>query len=83
MILGRFAGTFIAIGLIEVFHFSAISWIVIAVVGTIIGLVLSSILGPMFRTKNKPAPMDALEYWTEKYGDELGLDAYKMWLEEA
>jgi len=83
MIVGRFVGVFTAIGLIQVFHFSAISWVVIAIIGTILGLVVSSILGPMFLDKNRPTKYDTLEYWTDLYGDELGLDAYKAWLEEA
>lgn len=86
MVLGRFLGTFIGIGLAVLFPSKdPITQIILifgfTLVGTGIGMLGSIFLGPSIST-NRPYPQDSLDYWVNKYGEEDGKLAYKYWLEE-
>lgn len=86
MLIGRFSGTFAAAFLAATVS-SEILWkelvliFIFAIIGTIVGMIFSAMFGSKIST-DEPLAQDSLEYWTKKYGEDLGNDAYKLWLEQ-
>ena len=86
MLIGRFIGTFIAAFLAAAFQSNALLeelflLLLFSVVGLIIGMIFSVLLGININT-DQPIAQDSLKYWTDKYGEDLGKKSYEIWLEE-
>lgn len=86
MIPGRIIGIFCAVVLSSLFTANNflgqfLLWIVWTLIGFAISLVVSIFAGININT-DQPNYLDAEKYWTDKYGEEQGKEAYKMWLDE-
>jgi hypothetical protein len=86
MLIGRYLGTFIGVILASIIPIhniwdATVLWIIFAAIGTGAGMVISILLGINVNT-DRPIAQDSLKYWTDIYGEELGREAYKMWLDE-
>lgn len=87
MVYGRIIGTFIAVVLS--YYLRAENsiliqfglWVIATIIGFASGVFVSLLLGMNINT-DQPNEKDGLDYWTTKYGDEMGKESYKMWLEE-
>lgn len=85
MVLGRFLGVLVGILLSQwiksdnliIELFIILFW---SGIGTIAGILFSYYVGPMIKL-TQPTEKDGLDYWTEKYGPEMGPKAYRLWLE--
>lgn len=85
MILGRFIGILVAVILASAFPADTLLaqaslWVVFAVIGLIISIFISIILGINIST-DRPYKLDSRDYWINKYGPELGNDAYEIWVD--
>lgn len=86
MIIGRLTGVFTGVVLASIFHsdnlfLQIILWLVFTVIGFGISLAVSIIAGINVNT-DQPNYLDSEKYWTDKYGEEMGKQAYKIWLDE-
>ena len=86
MILGRILGIFVAVSLMALFPSeSPLVRVILILVFTVLGLIISILgsiyFGPNLST-NRPYSQDSEEYWTSKYGEEMGKKAYKLWIDE-
>lgn len=86
MLIGRFIGTLIAAFAAATFRSDLILneiflLLILSMLGLIIGMVISASLGINTKT-DRPIEQDSLKYWVDKYGEDLGTSAYKLWLEE-
>ena len=84
MIQGRLIGILVAVLLAEIFTTSEIwlkliLWLVFSVIGLGIGLAVSLVLGININT-DFPTKLDSEKYWTDKYGEDLGKQAYQVFL---
>lgn len=89
MIVGRFLGTLFAVCLTlllaDLITDRSLGWLFIipfiALTGTALGLATSHYLGIMTKIE-QPLPQDTLDYWVNRYGETIGRESYRIWLEE-
>lgn len=86
MVLGRLAGTFLAVTLAAVFHndnpiVEVLLIFVYTIFGVGVGILASLLFGPNI-SNDEPHLQDSEDYWVAKYGESLGKKAYLFWLEE-
>lgn len=84
MIYGRIIGIFTAVILTGLFPVAdpagrVIVWLFFTAIGFTISIIVSILLGINVST-DQPSEKDGLTYWTEKYGQDLGGEAYEIWL---
>ncbi len=86
MLLGRVFGAFVAVALTFTIKNSdpiieAALLVLFITIGVVSGIIFSLFIGPNLDT-DRPYKYDSEEFWVDKYGEKLGKDAYKLWLEE-